>query len=750
MVLRFVNANGNTHYDQETIKELLRYEVGFLVCAAIGVVYIILMPLVGFFLACCRCCGNCGGHMYQRQTKAVDCHRKGFYWATLLTTLVILAGNICMFYSNQSLEETVNNSSVELNNTLDNLQAYLEAVPMQIDSVLMESNKMVDSVNKSLSEIGPRLGRVIQRDIEGPLNPALGSVKDIAKVVNSTNILLVRLNSTLTQLQSDGPALQSNIRSVRDRINTTLRNPLCVGCDPYLSEPQKLNFDITVTIPGLSNLQSVVDDVTMSDLQSKAKEGEDFFASIPQTVTNETKDVVQNVQQQIEDIKIKISAVKGQIPIGALNNVLNTLGDAKRYIGMYSPQVQTAELIRWAVCVILSCVVLLVVVCNLLGLFLGPMGLSPQDDPTERSGTANCGGTFLMASAGLSFLFSWLFMLVVVVLFLLGGNFYTLVCLPWRSGQLLQIVDTPGLIPGINLGEMLGLKRNLTITEIYSDCEQNRPLWTTLHLYEIVNLNNLLNVSQYTAEIYQHFDSNEIKLSTITLLTPEILKQLQSYSDMANGVDFSNATQQINNISNINVNETAKVLEHLADMQMNPDIKANLTQEAADLRKIQSDIETTIIPQLTQINSSMKSLNVIMLQINGTVEDVLSKVGFAQDFLNNNITQIIKADSKVFLECQVGFFTAYADWANLTITQKVGLCGPVAKSVDSAEVIVCKNMAESLNAFWFSLGWCLIFLIPSIVFSIKLAKFYRQMKHSDVYDNHITMHTIPRAQAKPY
>uniref|UniRef100_A0A3P9AIJ2 Prominin 2 n=1 Tax=Esox lucius TaxID=8010 RepID=A0A3P9AIJ2_ESOLU len=701
LLLKFVNANGNIYHDQNTNKEVLLYEVGFLVCAAIGVVYIILMPVVGFFLACCRCCGNCGGHMYQRQTEAVDCHRRGLYWATLFTTLVLLAGNICMFFSNQSLKGSVKDSSVELNNTLDNFHAYLKAIPLQIDSVLMESDKTLDSVNKSLSEIGPLLGREIQRGIDGPLNHALGSVRDMAIVVNSTAVLLMRLNSIITQLRSDTSALQANVRSVRDLINTTLRNPVCAGCGAYQSELQKLKFDIAVTIPSLSNLQSVVDDITKADLNSKVKEAEDFFASIPQMVTNETKNVVQSVKQQLEDIKIKISAVKGQIPVTALNNVLNIIRDARRYIGMYSPEAQMIELIRWAVCITLSCVVLLVVVCNLLGLFLGLMGLSTCDDPTERSSTADCGGTFLMAGAGLSFLFSWLFMLVVLVLFLLGGNFYTLVCQPWRSGQLLQFVDTPGLIPGFNLGEMLGLKTNLTLSEIYNDCEQNRPLWTTLHLYEVINLTDLLNVSKYTAEIHQHFDSNEIKLSTITLLTPEISKQLHSYSDMAHGVDFSNATQQINNISTINVNETAQALEHLADNE-------------------------------------------------GTVEDVLSNVGKAQDFLNNNTTQIIKADSKVFLDCQIGYFTKYAEWANLTITQKVGLCAPVAKAVDSAEVIVCKNMVESLNAFWFSLGWCLILLIPSIIFSIKLAKFYRRMKHSDVDDNHIPMHDIPRAQAKHY
>lgn len=51
---------------------------------------------------------------------------------------------------------------------------------------------------------------------------------------------------------------------------------------------------------------------------------------------------------------------------------------------------------RWGVCVVLCCVVLLVVVCNLLGLALGPLGLSPKADPTKRSCTADCGGTFLL------------------------------------------------------------------------------------------------------------------------------------------------------------------------------------------------------------------------------------------------------------------------------------------------------------------------------------------------------------------
>lgn len=40
--------------------------------------------------------------------------------------------------------------------------------------------------------------------------------------------------------------------------------------------------------------------------------------------------------------------------------------------------------------------------------------------------------------AGFSFIFSWL-MFIVVVLFLVGGNFYTLGCKPWDNGELLEV-----------------------------------------------------------------------------------------------------------------------------------------------------------------------------------------------------------------------------------------------------------------------------------------------------------------------
>uniref|UniRef100_A0A3Q1F1R5 Prominin 2 n=1 Tax=Acanthochromis polyacanthus TaxID=80966 RepID=A0A3Q1F1R5_9TELE len=696
LILKLVQDFDHTQLNQEYIKEALVYEVGFLVCVAIGILYIVLMPIVGFFLACCRCCGNCGGKMYQKQTSAIHCRRRTLYWSAFVTTIIILAGNICMFISNEALKVSVDQSPMELSNTVDNIHTFLTSVPQQVDNVVNESYRTVDEVTKNLQ----------------------------AEIVH-TSAQLNNLNSSLVQLQSSLDRIQANVTAVKNRINQTLSKPKCGNCSNLRPELQKLTVDTSISFPSLNEFQSAVNEVIKANLQSQINEVSDSRS-----------------KQQLQDIKMQISQVSSKISLSDLNDVTASLNQLQTEIDRNMPQVERVEHIRWGVCVALCCVVLLVVVCYLLGLILGPLGLTPNSDPTKRSCTADCGGTFLMMGAGLSFFFSWLFMIAVLVLFVLGGNVYTLVCKPWSDGQLLKFLDTPGLIPELDISSTLGLKTKVNISDIYRDCEENQPLWTTLHLYEIVDLGDLLNVSKYTEEIQQHFESTDIILSSVTLLSAEVKNKLISISTKAKDFDTTAITQQVNDISSINLNSTADKLDELAGHQRDPEIQTELQNEARDLRQIQADIETTVIPQLVSLNSTIKILQSTAEKINGTVGEVLSSVGAAQDFLNTNTTQIVKTESRTFLDCQLEYFIAYADWANVTITQQVGRCGPVAGAVDSAEIILCAYMVESLNAFWFSLGWCMIFFIPGIIFSIKLAKYYRRMK------NRILMNHIPRAQMK--
>ncbi|KAK9964413.1 hypothetical protein ABG768_005588 [Culter alburnus] len=749
LLVKMIKGGGTTQM-QDTIKEVLRYEIGFLVCVAIGILYIVLMPLIGLFFACCRCCGNCGGRMHQKQTTNIHCKRRSFYGFTLLITVLILAGNVCMFLSSTYTSETVRRGSTEITYILENFKSYITTVPKQIKQVTNESSVTVNKVKHNLNETGPLLGKLIQDGLKDPLNPAFNSITEIAEVINSTSTGLLQLNKTLNLLKPKVDAVQANLSAVRQRINNTLHMSDCVNCTSFQPELDKLSLDGSLEFPDQNDLTSAVDKAINANVTGQAAKGKEFFESIPEKVKNETTRSVMVALIELDRLEQQILGVTKDLPLDVLDNILIPLTDVQNSISKYSPEIEKSTNISRAVGLILSCLILLVVICNVLGLLLGAFGLNAKSNPTERSGTSNCGGIFFMAGVGFSFLFSWIFMLVVLILFIVGGNTYTLVCEPWQNKEIIQVIDTPGLIEGFDLSKIMNLTTNLTIANVYSDCQNNKPLWTTLHLNEVFDLNNILNVSKYERDIYQIFEETQINIANITVLSPEVKSQLRNFSSSASTMNFSNIIQQINDVSGTNLSSAAESLDDLAGKQTNTSIIEQLRGEAKDLRDIQTDITSNIMPLLLELNATIKNLSAVAIQINATVENVLQKVGFAQDVLNYNISQIVKTESMSFIDCQLKIFVAYVQWANQTITERVGRCGPAAAAIDRSVDLLCKHLVGSLNAFWFSLGWCMIFLIPSIIFSVKLAKYYRRMKYSDVYENNnFRMNPFPKAHIKP-
>ncbi|RXM34587.1 Prominin-1-A [Acipenser ruthenus] len=706
----------STIIQEDSLRMVLKYEAGFLVCAAIGILFILLMPLIGFFFCCCRCCGNCGGRMYQKQSKKTSCKRRGLYWSLMLITIVILAGNICMFISNDKFTKAINNSTELLNDTLDNMKTFLSEIPQV--------------------HIGPLLGGEILQALGGPMYSALDSLLLVSQEVTSIGEELMSVNSTTEHLKQKQQEIVTNLTAIRNRIEQTLKNPNCSGCDLSVGSLDKLTVHVDFSgMPDLSSPMDAISKVKDANLSAIVNEANKTLNSIPERVSNETRGVVADVKKQLKGIEEQIGQIAQNIPLDQLTDVTKQLDTVMGDLHTYLPGVSQADKYRWIAGLILSCLVLLAVVCNSLGLLLGPAGLRPSADPTERSCTADCGGVFFMAGVGFSFLYSWLLMLLVLLMFLLGGNVYTLVCKPWSNQQLLKFIDTPGVIKGFNLSHMLGVNTHLEISQIYSDCKNNDPIWSTLHLEDLVNLDELLNISKYTGDIQAAFDNTSIQLPEINLLNNDSLSLLQDFSSSGiHGINFTAIEQQVNqNLTSPDIDSFADRLDQLA-VNQNQTIKGELMTEAADLRNLSRRIPGELQPQVETLKNSVEPLKVSIAQIPITINATLAKVEEAQKVLNTNTSEIIKKESQEFLNCQIGYFETYADWAKQTITQKVACCKPAANAIDAVEIIACAYIVDSLNAFWFSMGWCLMFLLPSIILSVKLAKFYRRMKYMDVYE----------------
>ncbi|NXX59852.1 PRM1A protein, partial [Scopus umbretta] len=363
-----------------------------------------------------------------------------------------------------------------------------------------------------------------------------------------------------------------------------------------------------------------------------------------------------------------------------------------------------------------------------------PLGLKESMLPTQRSSLSNTGGNFFMAGVGFSFIFSWLLMLLVLITFMLGGNIYMLVCESWRSQQLFQLLDTPGLIPGFNLSELLGQEGSTAnFSEMYRQCQQDAALWQTLHLNQRVSLDELLNISQYTGEISMAFRKMNITLSPILLLSQSQRDLLLNASQAGQHPNFTLTLEQLDqNVTQGSLLDLAAELEQLADKE-GVDMKEDLKADARKLRELDKEMQMSFSGPLQSLKENIHLVQSMAAQLEAQTKAALDKASETQEFLERETANIIKNETWAFLEELLDFFETYISWAKSRLMGDVARCKPLAQTLDNVEVITCDYIVDSLNAFWFSLGWCTFFLLPSIILAVRLAKFYRRMDIADVY-----------------
>ncbi|XP_030344414.1 prominin-1-A-like isoform X1 [Strigops habroptila] len=721
----------------EQVEELLLYELGFLVCVAIGLLFILLVPLVGCCFCCCRCCGNCGGRMYQKQGRQMGCRRRALWVSVLLVSALLLAGGVCALISNTRFSQAVRGTFPNVNTTLNNVHIYVASIPQQINYIIDSSDVPLGHANRSLQDIGLNLGGMIMSVIRNGTDGALGSLQSLLQEMKTLSDAYSSIASTRSHLE----ALQSNyserLASLRDGLNQTLQRcgQPCSSVSLH-SLAFSTNFS---TIPSVEQQLEALSDVSASNIAHDLETVNDTLNAITDKVQEGSKDVVTKTQAELGHIRQEIRSLQEQLPFVSMEeNVGAFVGNATSMLNEYREQTIALDGLRWSVCVLLCFLVLLVVLCNVFGLVLGPLGLKENVLPTQRSSLSNAGGNFFMAGVGFSFIFSWLLMLLVAVTFVLGGNTYMLVCEPWHSQELFQILDTPGVIPGFNLSELLGLEDGTTnFSEIYRQCQQDTALWQTLHLDQRVSLDELLNISEYTGEISTAFEKMNITLDPISLLSQSQKDLLTNASQAGQPPDFTLTLEQLDqNVTQGSLLDLAAELEKLADTE-GVDVKEELEADASKLRELDEEMQMSFSGELQSLKENIHFVQSRASELQAQTNTALNEAGKTQEFLDREITNIIKNETQAFLEELLDFFETYISWAKSGLTEYVARCKTVAQTLDNMEAITCDYILDSVNAFWFSLGWCTFFLLPSIILAVRLAKFYRRMNIADVYRSEV-------------
>uniref|UniRef100_A0A8C1J3C3 Prominin 1a n=1 Tax=Cyprinus carpio TaxID=7962 RepID=A0A8C1J3C3_CYPCA len=640
---------------QSEYQKVIYYEIGFVVCTALGLLFTVLLPLVGLLFCLCRCCDNCGGEMHQRQRKNTDCLRGLLTTLLLTTTFIITAGVLCAYAANQNLSSQLKSMRRLVKSNLKDLHTFANQTPAQIDYLISQYGTVEHHVLYDLDNVGLLLGGRIHEELGKDVQPALNAALSMTGTMRDTKDALENVSLTLETLQEGTVKLQANLSLVRGSLSNALNDPVCT--DPRSSEICR-NIRSTLprleiaanysSLPDVTNQLDKVNEVLETDLGQIVEKGYTSFNDTPTLVTDQTRNIVEGVKVLLDDIGSNISTFTKLFPVhSSLTNFTKMISHTHSQIEDIYPQVDQMDFYRWICCITLCCMVVLILTFNFLGLLCGILGFDRHATPTTRGCVSNTGGNLLMAGVGFSFLFSWVLMGVITALFLVGGSLEKLVCEPFQTRQLFK-----------------GFTLNSEFKQL-DNCKDNRGIYSALHLDKIFNISAFLNTSVYSKYVSRKFEGMKVDLRGIILLESEGKQNLISFTKTGiNEIDFAAYLEEVNKgVTRINLVDFASQLDAQADQLFKGTLQTSLKGHANTIRQI-------------------------------------------------HIQQVIP------LEQSMVIYPCFID-----------------------------------NTFWFGLGCSTLFLLPSIILSVKLAKFYRRMDTEDVYDDiptYDTMTRFPRASAPPH
>ncbi|XP_061441436.1 prominin-1 isoform X3 [Rhineura floridana] len=731
------------------------YEIGFVVSAALGILFVLLLPLVGLCFCMCRCCDNCGGEMHQRQKKNADCQRGCFATLLFVVALIISTGVVFAYAANQHLTSQVRGAKKLVNSNFKDLRTLLNDTPGQIDYLVSQYNTTKKKALSDLNNVGPLLGNRVQEQLGKEVRPALDGALTMAGAIRETKEALENVSVSVEVLQEGTERLRANLTEVKRHLINTLNDTACTAlqaaptCSVVRKSLDQLNINANFSrLPGVNAQLAKVNEVLKTDLSSLVQKGYAAFNDTPDLVLSQTRNVLSDIKNILEAVGSNITAFTKTLPINnILANLRLHLTQSEAYVQDHFPLVELYDFYRWLGCLLLCCMVILILVFYYLGLFCGTCGYDRNATPTTRGCISNTGGNFLMAGVGFSFLFSWALMLIVVVTFITGGNVEKLVCEPFEDKTLFKILDTPYLLNHQWKHYLSGIilknpSINLTFEKVYSDCKENKGIYSTLHLENLFNIYEILNVSMYAEDVSLKIKYININLSNIVLLDETGKENLMNFSSSGiNEINFKAYLSEVNkSVTKVDLLSFANDLEAQADQLPKGALENALKGHANSIRMIHNQQVVPLEQAMSTLNQSIRLLQKTSSELPEKVRSVITAVNAAQLLINNNASLVVIQETKKYMDTIIRYFEQYAEWVMESITMEVATCKPIANVIDTAvDIFLCSYITDSLNAFWFGLGGCSVFLIPAIICAVKLAKFYRRMDTEDVYDDVETM-----------
>nr|KAG5693687.1 hypothetical protein BaRGS_008329 [Batillaria attramentaria] len=409
--------------------------IGFMICFAIGLLFVFIFPIVALCFCCCRCCGNCGGKRLQKHDDNAKCKRYVFSAILFVLAMFVVAGAACTFVTSDQVSKNLGGLNDSFSDSVDDVQAFVDNIHSQFTRLgdtnfVFLSDVLKNYVGNASTEISERLITEI--------NAIVNLDEPLDKISTLSDQAVVQID--------DLEATTATAKGQRDSAVASLR-PISAGCpvtnciDPEITTLENLPFDDMET-----KLRNFRDKVTTDVFDSLKTE-------LDGNIEAEVKKATDNIEVGTEMDKIYNDQIKPMLDqVDKLKtNMASDMDSYKDMVDSFTSLAEPYDKYRWYAGVGLASFLMLIAVLMLFGIVLGILCGSANAKPTERGAASNCGGIMLMAAVGLIFIFGAFLMLLTTLMYMLGSLTERYVCQTFDD--LSKVEEDLNLLENLNMSQ---------------------------------------------------------------------------------------------------------------------------------------------------------------------------------------------------------------------------------------------------------------------------------------------------------
>ena len=368
----------------------------------------------------------------------------------------------------------------------------------------------------------------------------------------------------------------------------------------------------------------------------------------------------------------------------------------------------------------ISSIALLVVTLFFLALLFGCCGDRAAEDATFCN--RGKGASALIVAMVILFLFSWILMICTTAMFLAGGLSYTEMCrhLIFKESQEDLVVLDNMITSYFN---MSGPSARTMMT----NCDQNLPFYQAFEVeihYPDLNISKILDLSAFDFDGVLEELVSQNYTGGVVMVNNETETHLIAIETSLQDVDtelYRNMAEQ--EITNHNLVKISKLFEGYAtDLESTyPALAALFRNYSEQLTTIHQVRVTALETEMNEITDILASIETFDASMNLSV--FIPEMESAQSSITNEVTRNVV---NVTLDVIFDDITRLASSIEFLVVNGIGPCSSVYNAISVGISSVCVSFFYPFNAFWFSLGGCLLFFTLCIPIAFSLVTLYRR------------------------